>query len=208
MWLTQTEIGVEVEFINKICTKPSWYNFMDEWNQKTYDLIDEIISQYKDKGYDTLSFIYKLRSNEELRTHFWNTNDISDEELNLLFNETFLPIQKKVENATQNTKKTANKIIQFRNKQTAINKIKLFLSWRTTIEDRLLSRCEYICIKHYKITIEEFAETLITFDYDQQKKWLLKHTLTSSNPENIWKNLSKNFPELDKELWNINMVKK
>jgi hypothetical protein len=207
MWLVQTEIGEKLEFINQIYAKPSWYKFMDEWNQRTYDFIDEVISQYKDKGYDTLSFIYKLRSNEELRTHFWNTNNISYEELTLLFNETFLPIQKKVEKATQDTKKTANKIIEFRNKQTAISKIKLFLSWRTTIEDRLLSRCEYICIKHYKITIEQFADTLITFDYDQQKKGLLKHSLTMSHPENIWKNLSKNYPELDRKLWSINMDK-
>lgn len=207
MWLAEVEINVESEYSDQIWIKPSWYYFMDEINQETYDKIDEIISKYKTKWYDTLSFIYRLRSNEELRTHFANTNDFSHEELSSLFSETFLPVQKQVEKTKQNTKKAATKIVELRNRQNAINDIINFLSWRTIMEEELVKRFEYISVKHYWISIEEFSKVLMTMNYDQQTKWLLKHTLGTSYIENVWKNLSKNFWVLDKKLWEVSIEK-
>lgn len=207
MWLANIWVEIDTEIHSNIVEIPSWYQFMDQCNQETYSKIDNIISMYRKQGFDTLEFVYKLRSDEELRLHFWNVNNIWEEDLKSLFNDTFLPIQKKVKEPSKNVKSAAKKILELRKRRETMDSIKNYLSWKITLHDKLISRCEYLCLKHYSISLEEFWLVLNTMDYDQQTKWLLKHTIVMSNVENIWKNLSKNHPDLDRKLRSINMDK-
>lgn len=175
-------------------TEYKWVKYLDEYNIETFEKIDRVCSMH---WYDTLSFIFQLKKNKDLKNIFVEKNDVSIEDIDELLDDVFFPIAEPVEKSLEEIKHMTQSLLNNRENEELKSKISKLLH----VEN--MDKYEFSIneiLKQLGCNLEVFCKSLEMCNYDNKQIWHLKNSFLHSNPFNLKYNLQNSWYDFYKYL--------
>lgn len=171
-----------------------WVNYLDEYNKETYEKIDNVCSLH---WYKTLTFIFQLRKNKDLKNIFVEKNDISIEDIDELLDDVFFPIAEPVKKDIEEIKNLTQWLLKNRTNEELKSKISELLNVES------IDKYEFVIneiLNQLDCNLEVFCISLEKCSYDAIQLWHLKNSFLHSAPYNLKHNLQNSWHEFYKHL--------